>query len=289
MTSRHVLLGQVTIIGVGLIGGSLALALKKGGIAEEIRGVDLDEENLQKAVALGMVDRAFLDPETAVEGSDLVVLATPVGAILEVAEEIASRLKQGSILTDVGSVKAPLVERIEVLLPPGRTVVGGHPIAGRERSGAEAASADLFEGAKCILTPTPRTAPEALEQVKTFWERLGAEVVLMDPERHDEVFAAVSHLPHVVAYSLMGAILGLEDGGEPILEFAAGAFRDFTRVAMSHPAMWRDICLHNRGPLLKMIERFKAALAHLEGLIEVSDGEGLYQAFERAKLVREGM
>lgn len=281
---------RVTIIGVGLVGGSVALAFKKEGIAEEIRGVDLSEENLRKVVALGMVDHAFLDAGVGVKGSDLVVLATPVGAILEVAKEIGSRLKQGSILTDVGSVKVPVVEALERILPSGRWAVGGHPIAGRERSGAEAASADLFEGAKCILTPTPRTDPEALERVKALWERLGTEVVLMDPVRHDEVFAVVSHLPHVIAYSLVGTILELlEDGGEPILEFAAGAFKDFTRVAMSHPAMWRDICLYNRGPLLKMIERFKAAFAHLEGLIGTSDGEGLLKAFERAKLVREGM
>ncbi|MFN3476294.1 MAG: prephenate dehydrogenase [Candidatus Methylomirabilales bacterium] len=289
MTLRHVLFPRVTIIGVGLIGGSLALALKKGRIAEEIRGVDRSKENLQKAVALGMLDRAFLDPSLGVDGSDLVVLATPVGAIVEVAEEIAPRLKVGSILTDVGSVKAPVVEELERLLPSGRWAVGGHPIAGRERSGAEAASADLFVGAKCILTPTPRTDPGALERVKAFWERMGAEVVLMDPVRHDEVFAAVSHLPHVVAYSLMGAILALEDDGGPMLEFAAGAFKDFTRVAMSHPTMWRDICLYNRGPLLQMIGRFKTALTRLEGLIEASDGEGLFRAFERAKLVRENL
>lgn len=278
---------RVTIIGVGLIGGSLALACRSRGIAEEVRGVDLDPENLRKAITLGMLDEAFLDPLQGVEGADLVVLATPVGAILEVAKEVAPRLKMGSILTDVGSVKGPLVEGLERLLPPGRAVVGAHPVAGRERSGAEAASPDLFVGSKCILTPTPMTDPQALEDVKALWEQAGALVVLMKPERHDEVFAMVSHLPHIVAYSLVGTILDLEDGGSKLLDFAAGAFRDFTRVTVSPPAMWRDICLSNRVELLGAIKRFQAALDRLRGLIEASDGDGLHREFERARRVRE--
>jgi prephenate dehydrogenase len=177
---------------------------------------------------------------------------------------------------------------MERLLPAGRTVPG-HPIAGRERSGPGAASAELFVGAKCVLTPIRTTDPEALGVVRRLWTEIGADVLEMSPERHDEVFAAVSHLPHIVAYALMGTILDLAEEGDEVHEFAAGGLKDFTRVAMSHPLMWRDICLANRQYILDMIRRFRMALGHLESMIGAEDGEGLYREFSRARTVREAV
>ncbi|MBI3988233.1 MAG: prephenate dehydrogenase/arogenate dehydrogenase family protein [candidate division NC10 bacterium] len=283
------LFDKVLIVGIGLIGGSLALVLKRRGIAREVLGVDLDPGNLEKAKALGMVDSIHTDPCQPALEADLVVLATPVGAIPVVALKMAPHLREGTILTDVGSVKGPVVKALEGALPPGMAIVGGHPIAGRERSGVEAALVDLFQGAKCVLTPTPQTDQVALGRIKALWETMGSEVILMTPELHDQIFAAVSHLPHVVAYSLIGALLDLDNGTTYLSDFAAGGLKDFTRIAMSHPAMWRDICLLNREEILAMLGRFRKALDRLEHLIKQGDGPGLYQAFERAKMAREGL
>lgn len=280
---------RVLIVGIGLIGGSLALALKQRGLAREVLGVDESPGNLEKAKALGMVDGIFADPCQPALEADLVVLAIPVGAIPAVAWKVASHLREGTILTDVGSVKGSVVKALERALPPGRAIVGGHPIAGRERSGVEAALSDLFQGVKCVLTPTPRTDRGALERIKALWETVGSEVILMTPELHDQIFAAVSHLPHVVAYSLIGALLDLDDGATYVSDFAAGGLKDFTRIAMSHPAMWRDICLLNREELIAMLGRFRKSLDRLEHLIKLGDGAGLYQEFERAKMAREGL
>lgn len=283
------LFDRVLIVGIGLIGGSLALALKRRGIVREVLGVDLGPENLEKAKALGIVDATFPDPCEPAQEADLIVLATPVGAILAVASTVAPHLRKGTILTDVGSVKGSVVKALESILPSEAAFVGGHPIAGRERSGVEAAMADLFQGAKCVLTLTPQTDQGALEQVKALWERVGSEVIVMTPELHDQIFAAVSHLPHLVAYSLIGALLDLDDGASYMSAFAAGGLKDFTRIAMSHPAMWRDICLFNREDLITMLGRFRKALDRLETLIRLGDGPGLYQEFERAKMARMGL
>jgi prephenate dehydrogenase len=235
-----------------------------------------------------MVDVACSDAASAVEGADMVVLAVPVGAIAPTIERIAPHLATGAVVTDVGSVKGPVAAAMERLLPGGNGVPG-HPIAGRETSGPQAATAELFVGAKCALTPSRSTDPAAVTRVRALWKSMGSEVLEMSPERHDEVFAAVSHLPHIVAYALMGAILDLADDGDDLREFAAGGLRDFTRVAMSHPAMWRDICLANRQRILEMIGRFQVALDQLAVMINAEDGEGLYRKFERARACREGL
>ncbi|MBI5166716.1 MAG: prephenate dehydrogenase/arogenate dehydrogenase family protein [candidate division NC10 bacterium] len=286
-TSR--LFHRVAIIGVGLIGGSLAGAIKKGRLAGEVVGIDQDPAILDQALELDLIDWGFPEAEKGVEGAGLVVLAVPVGSIVTLASRVNPHLREGSILTDVGSVKAPLVSAIEPIMPPGRFYVGGHPIAGSERSGPEAASPDLFRGAKCILTPTERTDREALEKVKLLWEDLGSIVVTMDPYRHDQVFAAVSHLPHIVAYSLINTLLDLGEEGDKLLAYSAGGFRDYTRIAGSHPVLWRDICLENRVAILQMVARFKKALERVEEMIAAQDGEALQAEFERARAVRSGI
>lgn len=277
---------RVCIIGLGLIGGSVGLACRARGLAGEIRGIDRDPDHRARATALGCVDQAFEGAVAAVEGADLVLLAIPVGDIPAAIEWISPYLSAGAVVTDVGSVKGSVAAAMERLLPCGRAVPG-HPIAGREQSGPNAASAELFVGAKCVLTPTRATDPVAVKRVRDLWEGIGAEVLEMTPDRHDQVFAAVSHLPHIVAYALMGVILDLADDGEELHQFAAGGLRDFTRVAMSHPAMWRDICLANRREILNMIERFQLALERLQRMIGAEDGEGLYRQFARAREMRE--
>ena len=276
---------RLAIVGLGLIGSSVGLACRARGLAKEIRGADVEPDHRAHAVALDVVDLAFADAAVAVEGADMVLLAVPVGAIAPVLERIVAHLAPGSVVTDVGSVKGVVSAAMERLLPGG-SGVPGHPIAGRETSGPHAASANLFVGAKCILTPSRSTDPAAITRVRALWNGMGAEVLQMRPECHDEVFAAISHLPHIVAYALMGAILDLE-GGENLQALAGGGLRDFSRVAMSHPVMWRDICLANRKPILKMIGRFQVALGDLAAMINAEDGEGLQQRFGRARACRE--
>ena len=279
---------RLAIIGLGLIGGSVGLACRARRLAKEVRGADLDPDHCAHAIALGVVDLAFPDVGAAVEGADMVVLAVPVGAIPSAIEKIVPHLAPGAVVTDVGSVKGTVAAAMERLLPGGRAIPG-HPIAGRERSGPRAASAELFVGAKCVLTPSGSTDPGALERVRGLWRAIGSDVFEMTPERHDEIFAAVSHLPHIVAYALMGALLDLADDGDDLHEFAAGGLRDFTRVAMSHPVMWRDICLANRQEILEMIGRFQVALDHLAAMIRSGDGEGLYRQFARVRAGREAV
>lgn len=281
------LVRRLTIIGLGLIGSSVGLACRARGLAGEIRGADAAADHRDHAVALGVVDVAVADAADAVEGADMVLLAVPVGAIAPLLERIVPHLTSGAVVTDVGSVKGVVASAMERLLPSGNGVPG-HPIAGRETSGPQGASAELFTGAKCVVTPTGSTDHAAVERVRALWRAMGSEVLQMRPECHDEIFAAISHLPHIVAYALMGAILDLE-GGENLQALGGGGLRDFTRVAMSHPVMWRDICLANREPILKMIARFQNALGDLAAMISAEDGEGLYQRFARMRACREGL
>lgn len=286
-SSSSPLVQRLAIIGLGLIGSSVGLACRTRGLAGEIRGADEEPDHCAQAVALGVVDQAFADAAVAVEWADLVLLAVPVGAMVPTIERIAPHLAPGAVVTDVGSVKGSVAAAMERLLPGGNGVPG-HPIAGRETSGPHAASAELFVGSKCALTPSRSTDPAAVTRVRALWRAIGSEVLEMSPERHDEIFAAVSHMPHVIAYALMGALLDLAEGGEDLRQFAGGGLKDFTRVAMSHPLMWRDICLANRQPILEMIGRFQVTLDHLTVMINAEDGEGLYRQFARAKAYREG-
>ena len=283
------LIRRLAIIGVGLIGGSLARVLREKGAVDEIVGIGRGEANLHRAVELGVIDRYSIDPVAGVAGADLVFLATPVCSIVETVARIVPALAPGSVITDGGSVKGEVVSACEKLMPPGTSFIGGHPIAGTENSGVEASFASLYRGKRCILTPTAQTDTEALLKVTRMWELAGSEVVLMDMEKHDRVVAAISHLPHMVAYSLVNAVGSYDRFSENILKYSAGGFRDFTRIASSDPAMWRDIALMNREAVLEMMDFFLEHFGRLRNLVEVGDGQGLENFFARSKESRDGI
>lgn len=277
---------KMVIAGVGLIGGSLALMCREKGIVSEIVGVGRGEQNLRDALSLNVIDSYTFKLEEAVKGADIIVLATPVTTLIRLAREMSPYLSPGVIVTDVGSVKGPVVG-IEDILPSTAYFVGAHPIAGKEKSGVTAASKEIFQGAKCILTPTAKTNPDALDIIEALWRAAGSNVIKMDPARHDLIFSAVSHLPHVVAFALVNTLLDLEKTEDGIISYSAGGFRDFTRIASSHPEMWRDICIMNRDNVINMIERYEDSLRRLKGFIKSEDGDALYREFERARGVRE--
>ncbi len=288
MTAWAPLVRRLAVLGAGFIGGSLCLAARTRGLAERVVAIDRDAGTRDEASRCGLADEITADPAAA-RGADLVVLAVPVGAMGEAAAAVAPHVTDRTVVTDVGSVKSAVLAVVSPALPyPGR-FVPGHPIAGRERSGPGAADADLFEGALIVLTPEPRTDPACATFVRALWAGAGGRVLTMDAAEHDRVFAAVSHLPHVVAYALVGALLDLEANQGPLVRYSAGGLRDFTRIAQSDPTMWRDICLANREPLLKSLARFRHALGLLEGQIAAGDGAGLWQAFARAREARRGM
>jgi len=270
---------------VGLIGGSLALAARKAGLVETVAGVDADPGHRDMALATGMVDRVAGELPADLPRADLVVLAVPVTEILSLLPEVARHVKDGCLVTDVGSVKGPILAAGDAVFADGR-FVAGHPIAGQERSGPAAARPDLFDGANWIATPSPLTSRRAVERVSALWRGVGSTIVTMEAGWHDEVFAAVSHLPHLAAYALMDAVLGMPQGDER-LKFAAGGLRDFTRVAASHPLMWRDIFLMNRDPILRVLAAYREALAGLEAAIRDGDGDTLSARLAGARAARE--
>ena len=281
---------QMTIVGVGLIGGSLGMICKQQGLVKTIVGGGRRVENLKKAVEWKVIDRYATDLAEAAAGSDLFVLATPVDTFEAALRACAPRLARGAIVTDVGSVKGPLVERMEALVPAGIRVVGAHPIAGKEKTGVEAASLDLFRDALCVLTPTSQTDPDALAKVRRLWEACGTRTREMEPLLHDRVLAAVSHLPHVLAFALVNATATFQERNMPYLDlqaFAGGGYKDTTRIAASSPEMWRDICLWNRDNLLCQIELYEARLNHIKALLKAGDAEGLTREFTQAKHLRE--
>ncbi len=280
---------QVAIVGVGLIGGSLGMLLKKSGMAEEVIGIGRTVQNLETAVRVGAIDRFVSDSLAGVEQADLVILATPVDSYISQLKVWGDRLRPGTIVSDVGSVKGALVERLEQFMPDGIYFIGAHPIAGKEKTGAIAGSLDLFQGAKCIVTPTKRSHPPALERIKEVWEMTGAEVLVMDPYVHDQVLGAVSHLPHIVAYALMTALgeIGAKIGSSPdVFDYAGGGLRDTTRIAASSPEMWRDICMLNKTNLVELIEVYEHHLAQFKRLIQGQETEGLKKEIELAKQLR---
>ena len=280
---------RMAIIGVGLIGGSLARILREKGEVGEVVGIGRGEANLKRAVELGVVDRYSCDPVAGVAGADLVFLSTPVCTIAPMVGLIAPALAPGCIVTDGGSVKGEIVAACEEIMPQGAHFVGGHPIAGTEHTGVDASFATLYQGRRCIITPTERTNRGALEKVVRMWEIAGSEVVLMDTVKHDRVVAAISHLPHMVAYSLVNAVEGYDRLDEGILKYSAGGFRDFTRIASSDPVMWRDIALMNRESVLEMMDFFTSYFARLRDLVAAGDGEGLRQFFEESKNSRDAI
>lgn len=283
------LIRRLVVIGVGLIGGSLAKVLRLKGEVGEIVGVGRGAANLMRAVETGVIDRYSHDPIAAVEGADMVFLAIPVCSIAAMTARISPSLAPGCVVTDGGSVKGEIVAACEPLMPPGTFFVGGHPIAGTEKSGVDASFPTLFEGRRCIITPTPNTDPAALSKVVRMWESAGSEVVIMDVAKHDRVLAAISHLPHMVAYALVNAVGDYNRFDESILKYSAGGFKDFTRIASSDPAMWRDIALMNRESILELMEFFASYLAELRGLVEKGDAQGIEEFFSRSKEKRDAI
>jgi prephenate dehydrogenase len=283
---------RLCIIGVGLIGGSLARALRAAGYVEQIVGASRSAEHLQKAVDLGVIDSFDTDLSRAVEDADLVFVSVPLGAMGGVFEAIGPALKSGAVVTDGGSAKASVVADVEQVfgeLPA--WFVPGHPIAGTEQSGVEASFAGLYRGRRVILTPTAQTDPNALKQVRAMWEAAGAVVDEMEVEHHDEVLAATSHLPHMLAFALVESLARMSRQREiferEIFEYAAGGFRDFTRIASSDPVMWRDICMANRDALLGMLEKFSRDLDDLSTAIRDRDAGRILQVFQDAKSERD--
>ena len=280
---------RLCIVGCGLIGGSLALALKRAGRVGEVVGADRSAEVLERAQGLGILDRASCDPAEAARGADIVVLAVPMLAMREVFERLLPALQPGMILTDVGSAKMSVIEDARAVLGQrSRQFVPGHPIAGIERSGPEAASAALFQGRRAILTPLSDNDPADVQRIASMWQIAGAQVESMSPLHHDHVLAATSHLPHLLAFTLVESLARMEERHE-VFRYAAGGFRDFTRIAASDPTMWRDIALANAAEIKGMLKRYQNDLDHLYRLLDAGDGEGLYTLFSRAKQAREGM
>lgn len=281
------MINRLCVIGVGLIGGSLALALKRAGFVEEVVGCSRREPHLQQAVELGVIDRYETDMAKAVAGADLVFLSVPLGAMQSVMKAIKPGLAPDTVITDGGSAKGCIVEDARAAfgtLPAG--LVPGHPIAGTEKSGVEAAFPDLYQDRRIILTPLETSSPEAVALVQAMWEAAGAHVEKMNVEHHDEVLAATSHLPHMLAFGLVDSLARMKDNDE-IFRYAAGGFRDFTRIASSDPVMWRDICIHNREALVKMMQRYKDDLNEIEQAIGKGDSERLLKIFTRAKESRD--
>ena len=285
MTDFHI--DKLAVVGVGLIGGSLALALKEAGAVGHVVGIGRGLPNLETALRLGVVDSYTLDLAEGVADADVIFLATPVQALGTVAEQAMPHLKAGAIITDGGSVKQAVIDAIEPHLREDVHFVPGHPIAGTENSGAEAAFATLYRDRRCILTPTGKTASEALDRILSMWQLVGSQVVIMDVEKHDRVLAAISHLPHMVAYALVNAVGSYDRYNENILEYSAGGFRDFTRIASSDPTMWRDIAMTNREALIEMMEQFETFFAELKEDVEIGSGERLFEFFRRSKESRD--
>ncbi|UCH91224.1 MAG: prephenate dehydrogenase/arogenate dehydrogenase family protein [Nitrospirota bacterium] len=289
--SEH-LFQQVTIIGVGLLGGSLGLVLKEQGLAKTVVGIGRRQVNLELALQVGAIDRFASEPYEAVRDSDLIVLATPVDSYVSHVRRWGQHVPSGAIVSDVGSVKGQLVFDVEAALPPTACFVGAHPIAGKEKSGVAHATSKLFDGARCIVTPTPHTNADALKKIRCLWEKAGSTVLSMDPMVHDWVLGAVSHLPHIAAFSLMHALQDLQEKTPEalsLLDFSGGGLRDTTRIAASSPEMWRDICLANRENLLIMVDQYITQLQAFKQLLNEHDGSGLTQNIEQAKMLREGL
>ena len=288
MTDGH--FDKITLIGIGLIGSSIARAVKAKGLAKTVTISSRSQETLDRARELDLGTEYVHDAGAAVEGADLVIVSVPVGASGKVAEDIAPHLKPGAIVTDVGSTKASVVAQMLPHMPKNVHFIPGHPLAGTEHSGPDAGFAELFQGRWCILTPVHGTDKEAKRRLAAFWEALGSKVDEMDTEHHDKVLAIVSHLPHIIAYNIVGTADDLETVTESeVIKYSASGFRDFTRLAASDPTMWRDVCLHNKDAILEMLSRFSEDLAYLQRAIRWGDGEKLFDLFTRTRAIRRSI
>ncbi|HEY2336257.1 MAG TPA: prephenate dehydrogenase/arogenate dehydrogenase family protein [Burkholderiales bacterium] len=279
---------RVAVVGVGLIGGSFALALKEAKACGHVVGVGRSPANLKLALSRGVIDSISTDPALAAEGADLVLVASPVGQFENIFRAVAASLKPDAVLTDAGSTKRDVVAAARKALKKKiGQFVPAHPIAGAEKSGAGAANAELFRGRRVVITPLKDNAPAAVEKVNQAWSVCGARTSQMTPEQHDAVFAAVSHLPHLLAYALVHEVNGRKNAAE-LFSFAAGGFRDFTRIASSHPEMWRDICVANADKLGAELASYSKKLAEVKKLLSRGDGKALEKLFSDARDARDG-
>jgi cyclohexadieny/prephenate dehydrogenase len=301
MTSQP-LFEKVAVIGLGLIGSSLCHVMKRERLAGSIAGVARSKETLHTALRIGFIDTEHQTARAAVDGADLIVLAAPVGANSLLAEQIAPSLKQGSIITDVGSVKVSVIRDVQPHLPDGVHFVPGHPVAGTEYSGPESGFAELFENRYCILTPPDGTDENAIDKTQKLWKAAGSIVEIMDADHHDRVLAITSHLPHLIAYTIVGTANDLEGqlrekkaDGEikirtaDVIKYSAGGFRDFTRIAASDPVMWRDIFLNNKDAVLEQLGRFIEDLTAMQRSIRWEEGDALEDTFRRTREIRRGI
>jgi cyclohexadieny/prephenate dehydrogenase len=284
------LFDTVCLIGIGLIGSSLARVIRREGLARHITACARSDETLEKVEELKLADAVFKDPGEAVRDADLVVISTPISTNGPIAEAIGAYLKPGAIVTDVGSVKQAVIAAIRPHIPAGVHFVPGHPLAGTEKSGPEAGFATLFENRWCVLTPEPGTDPNAVAQVTELWRRAGSNVETMDAAHHDRVLAITSHLPHLIAYTIVGTVFDLEsDAQQEVIKYSATGFRDFTRIAASDPVMWRDVFMNNREAVLEMLGRFTEDLSRLQRAIRWGEADVLEELFTRTREVRRGI
>jgi cyclohexadieny/prephenate dehydrogenase len=286
----EVIFEKIALIGIGLIGSSLARVSRERGLARRISISTRSAATLERARQLGLGDEYHVDPAQAVRDADLVILCIPVGACGAVAEAISGALKPGAIVSDVGSVKSSVVRQVRPHLPAGVSLVAAHPVAGTEYSGPDAGFSTLFQNRWCILTPEPDTDPSATAKVREFWEACGSNVEIMTPEHHDLVLAITSHIPHLIAYNIVGTAADLESVTQSeVIKFSAGGFRDFTRIAASDPTMWRDVFLHNKEAVLETLGRFSEDLSALQRAIRWGDGDALFDLFTRTRAIRRSI
>ena len=284
------LFDKIALIGIGLIGSSLARVVRRENLAGHIAIATRSGETLARARELDLGDSYTTDAAQAVNDADLVIVSVPVGSSGAVAEEIAPALKSGAIVTDVGSTKRSVIAQMSPYIPDGVHFIPGHPLAGTEKSGPDAGFAELFENRWCIFTPLPGTDPAALDKLSEFWRRCGSNIDTMDPDHHDKVLAIVSHLPHIIAYNIVGTADDLETVTKSeVIKYSASGFRDFTRLAASDPTMWRDVCLHNKDAILEMLARFSEDLASLQRAIRWGEGDKLFDLFTHTRAVRRSI
>lgn len=282
------LFDTVSIIGIGLIGSSIARGIKKHNIANKVVGYAKTLKTREKAMDLGYMDQVFDSANDAIKDADLVILCVPVGANRDIMIEISDNLSEGTILTDVGSVKAEVIKQLKDIIPDKVSFIPAHPIAGTEFSGPESGFAELFDHKWCVLTPYEKSKKQDIKKVKNFWERLGMNVDEMSPEYHDLVLAITSHIPHLIAYNIVGTATNLaEITRKEVTKYAAGGFRDFTRIASSDPIMWRDIFLNNQEAVLEMLDKFSDDLSSLREAIKKKDGKELQKYFTKTRDIRK--
>jgi cyclohexadieny/prephenate dehydrogenase len=284
------LFDTVAIVGIGHIGSSIARRIKRDKLAKRVVALESKPEHRQQALALGVIDAATGDAAEAIRDADLVIVCTPISAYAEVGAAVAPYLKPGAILSDVGSVKVAAVRDLAPHVPAGRWLVPGHPVAGTEHSGPGAGLVDLFEGRWTILTPTPGTDPAVVEKVASLWRAMGSTIEIMEPAHHDQVLAITSHLPHLIAYTIVGTATDLEKTlQQEVIKFSASGFRDFTRIAASDPTMWRDVFLNNRDAVLEVLGRFNEDLSVLQRAVRNGDGQTLFDLFTRTRAIRRAI